>query len=120
MTKARLIKYVTNSYGPSGPSESDITHLFAKAVYVSDERILVRRRLNSDSMLSSISQIYEALIGKEAVSSYKKELKKFRGMTYRQRPETIEVSEEFVNWARAMHQAQNPAKEISDLLNPYS
>ncbi len=73
-----------------------------KAVYVPSEQILVQ--------FSQMSGMNTEL---DAQNSYQQLLAE---LGRSENPKPVELPEGFVNWARSVHQARNPSKDISDFI----
>lgn len=112
--EAKLVKYFIRTMIIGGPGPDKNYTKKSKAVFIPSEQIFVRPDGRSDLICGPAYEMYEVIIGEKAKNSYEeliKELKKIK-------PKEIEVSESFVTWARSLHNARNPNKEISDLLDP--
>ncbi len=114
MVKAHLVEYVIRRFS-TGIRSTKFPSDPAKAVYVPSEQMFVRRDSSSNLIAGPFYQMYEVLMGQEAQKAYDELLRKLNDPTYQQ----IDVPDSFVTWARSVHEARNPPKEISDLLSPF-
>lgn len=115
MVQAELVRYLTTKVQfLDGPHKSYRTPEQVKAIYVPSEKILVIKDASSLVIIGPLDQRYRVLRNQEAQNAYCGLLNRYpsAGIT----PEQIEVSDTFVDWAKAVYLAKNPPKEISDLL----
>jgi len=118
MHKAKLLKYSTTSIALGGFGGDQFNSSPAKAVYVPKETVFVRPDNSSNIIMGPPHKMYQALVGPQAEEAYKGLIATLsKNKPYE--PEQIEVSDEFVAWAKAMHAVRNPSADIADLLKVF-
>jgi len=96
---------------PSGRPPSSSVRATAVAVYVPDRKMLVRIEGVSDPTRKPLHEAYQTLMGDEAETRY-------RSLLDGKKPEAVEVSDAFIEWAEANYRDRNPDQAVRDILTP--
>jgi hypothetical protein len=115
MIEAIRVRYSLGLFACGGFKDSSVS-LPATLVYVPSERVLVDRDRKSNVILGPANSFCYALVDEIAEKTYeqhKKELERINCQF-----EKIEVTPEFIEWARALERSRREGKNITDIINP--
>jgi hypothetical protein len=116
MVDARLIRYIRSAFiegSLNGDSDRGIG-LDSTLVYVPSERVLVDRNQQCDLSLGPITDMYDAFVDEEAETKYGERITALENAGCR--VEEVNVTPEFVEWARALNRVKRPSRDITQLL----
>ncbi|MGV8142076.1 MAG: hypothetical protein ACP5NS_00385 [Candidatus Pacearchaeota archaeon] len=111
MVNGKLLKYFIQTISIGG-SRGDEFHSFpATSIYVPSRELFVKRELPSGLISGPLSWMYNVFVGDQARKEYDGLLDKLKI-----KPDNVDITDSFINWALANHLARNPPQEVRDIL----
>jgi hypothetical protein len=122
MLEAYVVNYtITSGSLGSGFGSDKFYDNPAKAIYMHapepQNDVLIKRSSKASTLISGpVNLMYAAYVGEEAKKKWSDLLKELKIDEDSKKIKKIKVQQSVLEWAKSLHQADNPPKDVTDLL----